>query len=410
MRWTSTRQSIKKGEPTVLAIAETLVAIVSAVLLYRAIGSAVAYVISVCLAPLLLLRTAASTRAGLDCARRAPMARIRRMFERFVLIDARFLASVPRGLQTMAALLVLAWVLLATTLGLVVLTTIVLAWAFASRIAGTLRMAICHPMYTLREVPANLHQLVVCTDFRTPPELLPGADIRVLHMPSDWQLRPFSFIHTWRRVWRRGENWVDEVLRVIQIIAFGPTLLLPVLYRMAVKATTPFYLPLWWAGRGVRSAQADPFVQVRLVRRGSRALVGRVLALFVIILFGGKVLILTLTDSLVTHLQSVVESLDLEGTKFEEFADRIVAPSSIPVWQIASFVNGVIAWWLFFSADRLLLSKSKRQIRDSEGLPTLLGVTFTIRTLLSTYSVVAAVYILASVNWPALKFGPWFPW
>ena len=65
MRWVSNKESVRKGEPSVLAIAETLVAMGLALWIAVHFGTVKHVVIGACIAPFLLLRTDESAVLGI---------------------------------------------------------------------------------------------------------------------------------------------------------------------------------------------------------------------------------------------------------------------------------------------------------------------------------------------------------
>jgi hypothetical protein len=66
MLWVSTADSIDRGEPSVLALAETVIAVALTVTIYFYYHSLIHLAMSAAIAPLLLLRTSKSQTLALD--------------------------------------------------------------------------------------------------------------------------------------------------------------------------------------------------------------------------------------------------------------------------------------------------------------------------------------------------------
>jgi hypothetical protein len=95
-----------------------------------------------------------------------------------------------------------------------------------------------HPLVGLRALPENWRQLVWCSDWADPPDLVPG------HAPTR-----FGGAYSLSRQKLDGNRKdTDEYFSglILALIYYTPTLL----WRWAIKSTAWFYLPLLWVGRG----------------------------------------------------------------------------------------------------------------------------------------------------------------
>ena len=135
MRRTSTNDSVRHGEPTVLAIGETLTAMAIALVVAVQFNTLTHIAVGGCIAPLLLLRSPDSTRLAARWFRRA--------------VD-RFAVN-PDGPEQDVNITALKFGCL-------------LLWSIIVRAVATLR----HPIKGVQEVPANWKRVVLCADIRTP--------------------------------------------------------------------------------------------------------------------------------------------------------------------------------------------------------------------------------------------------
>lgn len=139
MRLRSTVNSSEAGEVTALALVETLFAIAIAVYTAAALGSVAWLTVSVCLAPLLLLRTDESSEISL------------RLFNRYYLwIEDHVHISL---------------LFIAAALG-----------AFGVRVFAVVLTLIRHPAASFAAIPRNWARVSLCLDAFTPPELVPGYE------------------------------------------------------------------------------------------------------------------------------------------------------------------------------------------------------------------------------------------
>jgi hypothetical protein len=113
----------------------------------------------------------------------------------------------------------------------------------------------------------------------------------------------------------------------------------------------------------------------------------RVLAAFAILLFVGKVAIFIAVYNITKTVAAPVIGTVLE---------RYVEPETLPAWQIASAINAVLTWWIFFYSQRYLLEPdwSGRVV----SVDNFYRITFTVRNVLSVYTSLCLLYITASIS------------
>jgi hypothetical protein len=86
--------------------------------------------------------------------------------------------------------------------------------------------------------------------------------------------------------------------------------------------------------------------------------------------------------------------LDLGGQL--GLATRIVAPLELPLWQVTSAINGVLAWAFFFRAKRHLLAKDSTEAWPEAWIQHEYVVFRGVRTTLSLYAIACTYYIAAA--------------
>ena len=94
-------------------------------------------------------------------------------------------------------------------------------------------------------------------------------------------------------------------------------------------------------------------------------------------------------------------------------AMRIIAPLKVPLWQVASGANAVLALAFFFRADRHLLSVNTSQALPTAWIEREYACFQVMRTTLSMYAIMCVLYIATSTAWEAV-WPPFelilFPW
>jgi len=375
MRRYSTRESTNEGEVSALAILETLLAagLLLGISLHYDTSRWLA--VAVCLAPLTLLRTEDSVQRGLRWKKRLDVE------ERF-----GWLGGPPAIIVWSLEIAIvwhnygMGWGLSAIPLGFPPALAGGAAIAyFCIRFGATLISVFKHPLLSLGAVPQNWQRIVLATDSATDPEFLPGDDEG-----------PGSAFAEFRN---RTQPWA---WRIVVLLAGPPIYVLTASYRWSVKATCLIYLPLIWLVRkgqytpaNVRDAldehQADDLQRVRLV-----------VGLLLLTLFAMKAAFMVAVNG------------------FAEWWDRteglarlkiLVVPHEIPLWQVASALNCLLALWLWRYA-RQQLRRYQRQPApdDAKVLKVWRAMTLT-SALLSLYTIACTVTIVvkAGVLWPTIK-------
>lgn len=324
MRPYATRESCDKGEVTVLAIVETVLAV--AVLITLSVWlDTVHWLAGACLlAPLMLLRTEDSVQRGL------------RLLERFFENEAALSAIIFTSLLLVLAVAVWVtgwWALLF----LYPFTGVAYAMSvypmyFVIRFTTALISFFKHPLLSLTAVPGNWRCLVLATDSFLKPDLLPGT-------PDG----PSTFFHEWNP---KSLFWRFVWLTIF--LVFYP---LCAAYRWSVKATCVVYLPLIWLvnkaryrADSTRDMLTDYLAdEIQIVRRWALALTGGFLI--------GKIILLMRVDDILAAVKAGVPEW---GLKILRTLHPYLTPRHIALWQLTPVLNGLLALGMWLFARRIL--------------------------------------------------------
>lgn len=188
---------------------------------------------------------------------------------------------------------------------------------------------------------------------------------------------------------------------LLDLLVFAPA----IAYRWSVKSTSLVWLPLIWI---VTSADARRGVYDRLVMLvespWSRAM--RAWSVVVTLLFLAKLALLF----------QLWRMAGLAGTgPLGEVVQRIVAPVELPLWQVMSFVNAVLAWAFWFRARDHLIAHERRSAYawPEAWIRTEYAIFTVVRNTITLYVIACTLYIVATTalraNWPPLCL-VLFPW
>jgi len=243
MNDSSTPESVASGEITLLAIVETLFAITLSLLLLNALDTAAHIVIGALIAPLLFLKTDASTGRAFN------------MFDSCFPHLTQLASLVDRLYQLFPDKKAAA--LHAFTFSFVWLPLWSLVAAVVKVIATTTTL-ILSPRETILAIPANWHRVALATDFRHPPELLPGVE-STDDAPAGVQCVRYQELH--RQITAGAGGSLFKKLSVLVI--YAPT----VLYRVFLKSTSLIYFPLIWVSDVPMTAKGILTLPLERVRR-----------------------------------------------------------------------------------------------------------------------------------------------
>jgi hypothetical protein len=357
MRWVSSKESVAKGEVSVLAIVETLCAIALVFYLSSHFNTLRWLAIAMCVSPLLLLRTTQSSRMGIKWFNNW-IKRLRWHVEKYGLLDGR--------LNDFKAVAVF---ILGSAIGI-----------FWVRILATAYTAIGKPISALKAIPKNWGRVTFSLDFRNPPELIPG------HPSANFA----SVIEGFRQ---------DDTTRFISILVV-PLFLPALLYRWSLKATSIIYAPLVFVARSTFSEGNDLRTKLELIKRGDLSRIR--------VLYG----IAAIAAFLVMAKWSGFAAW-WNGNPITEFLALYVAPSEIPKWQLAELANSALAIGSMFFARHALLRSDLGHPFPETPVNRILGFVSGLRWVLALYAIVCTGYITmrAARDWNLPALGQkWWPW
>jgi hypothetical protein len=240
VRFCSTPESASNGEITFLAILETMVAIALSLLLVKLLDRSVHIVVGALIAPLLLLRTEASTAKGFSMFD-SSFPRLMRLLSFF----QRLYGRLPAFLRLLTFFLV--WLPLFSLL------------VTAIKCIATIRSLISSPRDTLFAISGNWLRIAFSIDLRHPPEFLPGVEMAPEDAPAN--VRNLRYEEVRRQITSGTGSALAQKLSLLAI--YGPT----VLYRLFLKSTSLIYFPLIWVSRVPMTPKGILSFPIERVRR-----------------------------------------------------------------------------------------------------------------------------------------------
>lgn len=368
MRLHSTVSSFLKREVTLLAIIESCLA--TGATLWLAWRGHWEYLgIAAIVTPFLLLRTPESTRRGL------------------IWFEKGMHCFLDRALGRSGS------VALGVALLCICLPIFVVLHSLIAKIGATLRALVIKPIDSLAAVPGNWFGQVLCIDFFHPPELVPGMEAKrsLYRFPG---FKEFS----------SGRGCGEVLFAACYALVVGTPFLFVFIYRLSLKATAIVWLPLLWIFPKLRPKESVT-TRLRLIQHSSWGRFVAIVSFIVLIAFGAKLML---------YNEAVLLSQSLFTGDIGRLARHYIAPAELPVWQVASTVNSLLALALFFWADNQLIKLEDPACAAARrSTDVLLRVASVTRATLSLYTSACLLYLAvlrAGVfNWPPLgeKLFPW---
>ena len=393
MRLISSKESVARGEVSLLAIIETVTAMVLVFYLSAHFKSLRWLASAICIAPTLLLRTERSVSLGTTwfvwCRQRTSR------FERTV-SPVGPLPTTPSG----GAMFYMTFGPLVRVLSLLLTATLV-------RVGATIWATISHPWMTLIAVPTNWARVVLATDTLTPLELLPGLSV-LDSLKETEDNEPASPPPQTGPPLTRTQTVFDACaaapLVSYILLVISPLFLPAIVYRWALKATSIVYAPLVFVAQSTFHTSTDLRTKLELIRRGDLSRIRVAYGILAILLFLVKLVLMQKLDGFTNWWQ---------GHPVSRFLAIYVAPAEIPKWQIAELANSLLAVGAMLLARHTLLRAELGLPWPENPIRRLLGFTSGLRWLLALYAIVCVGYITLQAakhwHWPALGT-KWLPW
>jgi hypothetical protein len=350
MRLVSSKKSVARGEVSILAIVETLLAMALVFYLSAHFNTLRWLAIAMCLSPLLLLRTEESTRLAIKWFDNYQQSFLYQFFLDDVPWQVDYIISIP--------------------------------FVFAIRVGATFVALLSAPMAALNAIPKNWARITLATDTLRAPELIPGHPTFTL------------------------ESITEEptiINRAIIITLMFPFFIPALLYRWSLKATSIIYAPLVFVAYSTFSESKDLRTKLELIKRGD---LSRIRALY------GIVAIVAFIVKLVLMMKWNGFAEWWNGNPITEFLSLYIAPTEIPKWQIAELVNSVLAVGAMIFARHTLLCYELNHPLPEKPVKHILGFVSGVRWVLALYAIVCLGYITMreahNWRWPALGT-KWLP-
>jgi len=357
MRWISSQESVAKGEVSLLAICETLIAIALVFYLAAHFNTLHWLAFAICVSPLLLLRTDKSTELGIKWWERwSNWMKVekwggRGKWSRFFLITVVLMMACATG--------------------------------FAVRTSATIVGFLRHPALSLRAIPQNWSRVTLAIDSKFPPEFIPGH-------PKE---TPQSVLE--------GETGFAFVVALLFVT---PIFLPAFIYRWSLKATSIIYAPLVFVAHSTFSENTDLRTKLQLIKRSDLSRVRVLFGIVTLTAFLTKIILMMKWNGFVAAWK---------GNPIAEFLSLYIAPTEIPKWQLAEAANSALAIGVMLFARYALLRYDLDTSLPEDRIKRVIGFISGIRWSLALYTIVCTGYITIREaqhwNWPALG-QKWIPW
>jgi hypothetical protein len=437
MRWYSTRESVRAGEPTVMAIVETLLAMGASVAIGVWTGSWWHLTAGAALIPLVLLRTESGTAVGWRLARRLAgqgTALTNSLLRRgLVVMGIAALCGAAWGLgallpdSTPAPLFYLAVLLAAVPtwfayVGLSAIVQMTLSGVIIPLVAGRVVGGIAGVYLEPRAVPAavcsNWWKSVLCIDHREPMEALPKPD-RIGESPTEVHIfdlatdshEAFDFLRfNLTDPDLRGTSIGSLPIKLALLVFLLPIFAVSIAVRYSIKSATLLWAPLALAMMPPKPENEPWTAHLRLFGRGDLTKIVGIISIFTLAVFVGKYILFAANHALATQAASWESGL---GKGLAEFVVPFFRPGVFPIWQFAAVLNailfliaaGLARHWLLRHEAGLAIN----EVLIGRTLAWLLGV----RRILTSYVIVcnfwAAWWLARKLPLPPVG-SELFPW
>lgn len=418
--WRSTIESAEAGSLSVLAMAETVTASAAYVWIAWRFGT-LHLTISACVAPLLLLRTSRSVSLALKWADSllkyglinygsSHNVRSNRIWARSLgvlsvivamsLLGGLGLWLLPRHGFCSILVNVFGYLIFGMLGSFVCCSTAITMLLIISklipllsiRLAATVVTIARAPLISISEIPRNWWNSTASVDVSYPLEMLPGAYRRYGSSIRDPIAKATMLPQQGVTFLLMSGTWAGKSrLRFIYYAALPfiliTILFFPLLFRWSLEGVALIYSPFIWIAHG---ATARP-IRLHLQDIVSLAYyrIGRVLAVFVLILFSAKLCLHFIWNNLDSSWKVILG---------QSLLDAVVMPERFPPWHIVSVANALLAWFLYVASD-WVLARLRRGLRVSENAAELaLRVLFLLRGVLSVYTIFCLIYLAASLS------------
>lgn len=424
MRLYSTADSVRCGEVSVLAICETLAAIIASYLFGLWAGSWWHIPVGATIGFFTLLRTDRACVMSL-----AISTRYNKFLKSF---DASsFPQTEYRDARTALAC---ALVGLATA---VVLYLLAPFFAVLWKIAATSGCLLFRFRETIRAIPRNFLRATISVDLCVSPEFYPLPDDPAFNAEFPEEQRRLNSVYSMlpacatssviRGISYEADTWWEKVIYP-SLLGFGAILMaiqfvvicgIAMSYRFSVKMTALVWFPLWWALTPVTIKPVSrPWSRhLEMEWDQGRPQFDRMLSTFTLVLFVAAYLIWASRITASNHLASLGEWISLTApTKIASIMETIAAtvyPGALHLWQLAAMANALLGLMQFRLIKRWLVMFRHDEAPTDSNVERWLHLLFKVRWPLTVYASACNLYIAYQIAllFPAPKVDSrLFPW
>jgi hypothetical protein len=359
VRLHSTQESIERGEISILAISECIVAIIVYVAIAEYYSSLWHYIFAVAVAPLWLLRTPVSQVTALQIWSGYA--------QKIINVTDK---DNPGAFEATWAV-----------------TKAIFAPIFgiATRFVVTAYYVLTKPLLALQNIPDNWFRQTLSTDFFYYPEIVPGES------RAGKSLTFHNLIRTISQEWKDASSNFSIILIIFALLLLVVGYVPAIIFRVTFKATSIVYLPLVFIALGTANIKASNKVILDLLVNGEREKLRIVLA--------KSIAVLAMIKTAVAA-GFAENSFLADWLKSQQLAQIIFQDGAFPAWQLALFAEATITLGLFyFVAEPAWRRLQAGEPWSEKWLEPLIRLWLFVRALLATASAVLvagnAVLILA---------------
>jgi hypothetical protein len=309
--WKSDINSIHNGTISILAIAETIFAVISSIWLGFIIESWLHLAISITLAPLLLLRSKESISIGLETASN---------------IKSTKLSLEYRSEKYFSGICLALW-------ALVVL--------FSIRIYAIYKAFCKIGLNIVFNIPTNWRSIALCTDLCFPPEAIAGIENRSFEVEDGDGLREItvaSLVHKLKNDHSKRsflkKNFRVLVYGLVFLCLFIPSIIL----RWSLKSSSIVYLPFIYFSKDVYSPQTKPLDRVKAIVESKLSLIWSIFGVWIV---------LNILPIFVASFYKTTIDVYCNNIVFYEFLNFFTFTPKIERWNIARLVCATLTIILF---------------------------------------------------------------
>lgn len=275
--------------------------------------------------------------------------------------------------------------------------------AVAVRITATVRIAACHPLASLAQVPRNWQRVALSIDTWHPPEQVPGIETA----DAFWRHRFWNDMRA--ALHSPGSQYADRSAIFRRLVTVGwlvqaCCIYVPAIaYRLSLKSTGLLWSPLlWFVSIPAKPRPADQ--RLRLFLRSPFVWASLAYSVVVIIAFIAKVAVYDLMTGSAERYK---------GTFLEEVICEYAVPGQIPLWQLFMFANAVLLYGISFFARHQLVRLEEGMAFSPSFVNVVMRTVLVLRNIVTLYVCSCTFYITGrlalNITLPPLgtKVFPW---